>query len=103
LGGLAAAIIIVFFRPPNAAKSAKASMREKILQLDLVGATLMMCLIVCYILALQYGGQTHSWKSSVVIGLLVGFVLITATFIMWEVYLKERAMIVPRLVSSPSA
>jgi hypothetical protein len=58
----------------------------------------MMGLIISYILALQYGGQTHPWKSSQVIGLLVGFVLLVAVFILWEIYQKERAMIVPRLV-----
>lgn len=60
----------------------------------------MMCLIVSYILALQYGGQIHPWDSSQVIGLLVGFVAIVAVFIAWEIYQKERAMIVKRLVSS---
>jgi MFS transporter, DHA2 family, glioxin efflux transporter len=66
--------------------------------MDLIGAGLMMCLIVSYILALQYGGQTHSWKSSQVIGLLVGFVAIVALFIAWEIFQKERAMIVKRIV-----
>lgn len=73
-------------------------MREKLLQLDLAGAGLMMGLIVCYILALQYAGQTHPWKSGQVIGLLIGFVAIVAVFISWEIFQKERAMIVPRLV-----
>lgn len=58
----------------------------------------MMSLIVSYMLALQYGGQAHPWKSSQVIGLLVGFVAIVAVFIMWEIYQKERATIVKRLV-----
>lgn len=68
--------------------------------MDLVGATLMMGLIVSFILALQYGGQTHSWKSSEVIGLLVGFCVFILAFVAWETYQKERAMIVPRLVSN---
>ena len=66
--------------------------------MDLVGAALMMSLIVSYMLALQYGGQTHPWKSSQAIGLLVGFVAIVAVFVVWELYQKERAMIVKRLV-----
>ncbi|KAM0549210.1 hypothetical protein ACHAPJ_009520 [Fusarium lateritium] len=77
--------------------AAKATLKEKLLQADLIGAALMMALIVSYILALQYGGQTHAWNSSVVIGLLVGFVAILAVFVSWEIYQKERAMIVPRL------
>jgi hypothetical protein len=60
----------------------------------------MMGLIIQYILALQYGGQIHPWNSSIVIGLLVGFVATLAAFIAWEIYQKERAMLVKRLVGS---
>lgn len=69
------------------------------LQLDLLGASLMMALVTMYTLALQYGGQTHPWKSGIVIGLLVGSFAIFVIFVIWEVYQKERAMIVQRLVS----
>ena len=98
IGGVAAGTIFLLFKPPTSASPAKATPKEKFLQMDLVGATLMMGLIVSYILALQYGGQTHSWKSSEVIGLLVGFFLFVLAFVTWEIYQKERAMIVPRLV-----
>lgn len=66
--------------------------------MDFVGAILMIGLIISFILALQYGGQTHSWDSSQVIGLLVGFVVLVAVFVLWEIFQRERAMIVPRLV-----
>lgn len=99
VGGLAAAIIFFFYTTPSYAQPAQATLKEKILQMDFVGAALMMGLIISYILALQYGGQTHSWKSSEVIGLLVGFIAILAVFIAWELYQKERAMIVPRLLA----
>ncbi|KAH0282400.1 MFS general substrate transporter [Aureobasidium namibiae CBS 147.97] len=97
IGGVAAIIVFFFFKPPNSAKPVQATLKEKLLQMDLIGAAIMIGLIISYILALQYGGQTHSWKSSQVIGLLVGFVLLVAVFILWEIYQKERAMIVPRL------
>ncbi|KAJ4859019.1 major facilitator superfamily domain-containing protein [Trichoderma breve] len=97
LGGLAAVGFFLFFKTPSAATPAKATLKEKILQMDLIGAVLMMGLIIAYILALQYGGQTHSWKSSPVIGLLVGCFVIFLSFVIWEIWQKERAMIVPRL------
>ena len=96
---MAAIIAFFFFQAPATAKPEQATWKEKLLQLDLVGAALMMGLIISYILALQYGGQTQSWNSSIVIGLLVGFVAIVVVFIFWEIFQKERAMIVPRLVS----
>lgn len=80
-------------------KPAEATFKEKILQLDLFGASLITALIITYTLALQYGGQTHPWKSGVVIGLLVGSLVLFVIFVAWEIYQKERAMIVKRLVS----
>ncbi|KAL3473407.1 major facilitator superfamily domain-containing protein [Aspergillus californicus] len=97
IGGVAGAVVFLFFKPPATASPAKATLKEKLLQMDFMGAALMMGLIISYILALQYGGQTHSWKSSEVIGLLVGSVLIALVFVGWQIYQKERAMIVPRL------
>lgn len=58
IGGLSAVIILVFFKAPKAAKPQPAPMKEKILQLDLGGAFMIMAAIVCLILALQWGGTT---------------------------------------------
>lgn len=63
------------------------------MQMDPLGVALIMGAVICYILALQYGGQTNPWNSSVVIGLLVGFVLIVAAFAAWEWYQGSRAMV----------
>jgi MFS family permease len=97
IGGLAAAIIFFFFHTPEDAKPAEASWKEKALQMDPVGIALIMGLITSFTLAMQYGGQTKPWNSSVVIGLLVGFFLFLIAFLVWEVFLGERAMVPPRL------
>ncbi|KAJ9132959.1 MFS general substrate transporter [Coniochaeta hoffmannii] len=102
IGGLSAAIILFFFTTPSQAKPVLAPFKEKILQMDPLGTVLMMGAIISYILALQYGGQEHPWDSSVVIGLLVGFVAIIAVFAAWEFYQGERAMVVPRLMAKRS-
>lgn len=102
IGGVSAAIIFFFFTTPSQAKPVIAPLKEKLLQMDPLGTVLMMGAIISYILALQYGGQEHPWKSSVVIGLLVGFILILAVFAVWEFYQGERAMVVPRLMAKRS-
>jgi len=66
--------------------------------MDLPGAGLIMAAVICYVLALQDGGVTRPWNSSVVIGLLVGFVLITVTFGIVEYLQKDRALLLPRLL-----
>ncbi|KAJ5318489.1 hypothetical protein N7476_004909 [Penicillium atrosanguineum] len=97
IGGLAAGTIFLLFKPPMSAAPTRATPKEKFLQMDLVGGALMIGLIISFILALQYGGQTHSWNSSEVIGLLIGFFVMVLVFLAWENYQQERAMIVPRL------
>jgi MFS transporter, DHA2 family, glioxin efflux transporter len=101
IGGLAALMVLIFFHTPGSVKPVRASWKEKLLQMDLFGAALVMAVIVSYLLALEYGGQSHAWNSSVVVGLLVGSFALAVTCVFWEIYLGERAMIVPRLVSCP--
>jgi hypothetical protein len=97
IGGISAAIILFFFSTPPQAVPAQATLKEKLLQMDLPGAFVIMGAIICYILALQWGGQSKAWNSSSVIGTLVGFVLILILFIVIEWYSGERAMIVGRI------
>lgn len=98
VGGLAAALVVFFFENPEAAKPVEATRKEKFLQMDPVGICLVMALIISFTLALQYGGQTKPWDSSDVIGLFVGFIVISIAFALWEYFQDERAMIVPRLI-----
>lgn len=98
IGGMAALIIFLFFHTPSSAKPVQAPLREKIIQMDLLGVALVMGAVISYILALQYGGQTYPWNSSVVVGLLVGFGVIALVFVGWEIFRAERAMIPPRLL-----
>jgi hypothetical protein len=97
-GGLSVILIAFFFKTPAQAVTAKATWEEKVLQMDPLGIALVMGGIVSFILALENGGQKEFWNSSIVIGLLVGFVLILITFIAWEIYNGERSMLPPRLL-----
>ncbi|PWI64554.1 hypothetical protein PCL_09567 [Purpureocillium lilacinum] len=98
IGGLSALVILVFFQTPRTAVPEKAPMVEKLRQMDPVGVCLMMGATVSYILAFQYGGVAYAWNSSVVIGLIVGFVVIVAAWAGLQWRQGERSMIPPRLV-----
>lgn len=98
IGVLSAFLILIFYKTPNWAKPAEASWKEKLLQMDPVGTVLVMASILSYILALQHGGQSEAWNSSKVVGLLVGFILVSIAFVAWEIFMGERAMLIPRLM-----
>ncbi|KAJ9616611.1 hypothetical protein H2200_000330 [Cladophialophora chaetospira] len=102
IGGLATLVVFFFFHLPQAARPPKTSWTKRLLHIDPVGIALAMGGITCFILALQYGGNTHPWHSSVVIGLLVGFGLLAIALAVWEVWLGEYAMMLPRLYKQRS-
>lgn len=102
IGAFVVGIILIFFHLPNAVKPIKVAWKEKLLQMDPMGVVLAMGSIICFLLALQYGGIAHPWHSSVVIGLLVGFVILLLSLGFWEFYQGEYAMLVPRLLSQRS-
>jgi len=98
IGLLATLIIMALYKTPAYAEPMKSSLKEKILQMDLVGTSLVMGGIIACVLALQYGGQAMSWTSKTVIGLLVGFTAICAVFGVWEYFNGSRSMIDARLM-----
>ncbi|KAI0475980.1 putative transporter [Xylariaceae sp. FL0804] len=99
VGAVSVLFIVLFFQDPPASRSVdKSTWRDKIIALDFVGIGLMLGCVTCYILAMQYGGNEYAWDSSVIIGLLVGFVLILAVLVGWETSMGESAMMVPRLL-----
>lgn len=73
------------------------TVKQKILEIDLVGALFLICAIVCLLLALQWGGTTYPWKDSKVWGCLLGFGLLIAIFIAQQFRRGDRATIPPRI------
>lgn len=97
IGGVSAVIISLFYTPPPASSLSNQPLREKILQMDLPGAFLLIGAMVCYALALQWGGISRPWGSSTVIGTLVGFAALLGAYIFIQWWQKDRASMVGRL------
>jgi hypothetical protein len=98
IGGISAAVIILFLRIPPNPDSGK-SFTKRFLELDLFGAFVLVPAIVCILLALQWGGSTYPWNSSRIIGLFVGFGVLIIIFIISQIRLGERATLPPRILS----
>jgi MFS family permease len=97
-GAISMAVVFFFFtNPPRA--HASMSTKEKFKQVDVVGAVLLICSIVCLLLALQWGGSVYPWSDSKVWGCFLGFGLLILIFIGLQFYLKDRATIPPRIAS----
>ncbi|RDL41997.1 uncharacterized protein BP5553_01976 [Venustampulla echinocandica] len=95
-GAVAIAAIWLFFKPPKR-KESGLTLKQKIWELDLVGALFLICAIVCLLLALQWGGTTYAWKDSKVWGCLLGFGLLIIIFIAQQFRRGDRATIPPRI------
>lgn len=98
VGGVAAFFILVFFKTPKAARPQSATLKEKILQLDLPGSFVLMASMVCLFLALQKGGTTEPWSSGSVIAELVMFGVLLLVFIAVQYFSKDRALLQGRLL-----
>ncbi|TGO39393.1 hypothetical protein BHYA_0055g00490 [Botrytis hyacinthi] len=101
-GALAAASIFFPFKVPDAVKPAEATLKEKLLQVDIPGFLFITASIVCYLLALQWGGAIKRWSNSDVIGTLVGFVLFLVIFGLVEWYQGERALLLRSIFRNPT-
>lgn len=77
-------MLLVFLRIPKHIKPTKATWKEIMLQLDFPGFSLLLASLICFTLALQWGGQTKPWNDSSVIATLVLFVVLTAAILITE-------------------
>ncbi|KAI1765517.1 putative MFS transporter [Hypoxylon sp. FL1150] len=99
IGGATIFCILFFFRTPAAAKASyDTATREVLMSFDPVGLVLIFSGLLCFFLAIQWGGVAHPWNSSIEIGLLVGCVLLLIVFAVNEWYQGDRALIVYRLL-----
>lgn len=95
-------VFLFFFHLPASGVPPQVSWWKKLLHVDPFGVVLAMGAITCFVLALQYGGITHPWNSGLVISLLVGFGLLVAALVGWEIRQGDYAMMLPRLYKQRS-
>jgi MFS family permease len=96
-GGVAMAIVFVFFKNPPR-PYADMSVKDKIKEIDLLGAFFLISAIVCLLLALQWGGITYPFSDSKVWGCFLGFGLLISVFIGIQIWKGEQATLPPRII-----
>ena len=99
IGGFAAVLFFLLVHI-KAADTERVPLINKLKGLDGLGFSLFAGSMIMFLLALQWGGVTYPWKSSIVIGLFVGFGVTLMLFIPWQMYMKDDALIPPKLFTT---
>ncbi|TVY39370.1 Efflux pump [Lachnellula subtilissima] len=94
-GGVTLAVLAFIRIPENREKTnkKKPTFGETINRLDPIGFALFAPFCVMLLIALQWGGSTHPWNSSTIIGLFIGSGLCLIVFLFWENRRGDTAMI----------
>lgn len=92
-------VIFFFFHNPSYIKPAEATKLELLRTFDVPGILIIVSSLMCFFLALEWGGVTKPWSSPDVIGLLVGWALLAILFAFIEWKQGERALVVPRILN----
>ncbi|KAL6238454.1 hypothetical protein BDW75DRAFT_247213 [Aspergillus navahoensis] len=103
VGGPIIVLVLLFFKVPKHVMPPAASWLEILRQLDLPGFSVLLASLICFILALQWGGQTKPWSDGSVIATLVLWIGLTIGFFVIEWFQGDYAMVPlgllkPRLV-----
>jgi MFS family permease len=98
IGAVTVVTVLLFFRtPPHAKPITKKPLREMILSFDPLGVVLLVASLICYFIVLQWGGIVKAWNSADVIGLIIGWLLLSAAFAVNEWWQEDRALVVLRM------
>ncbi|ETN36532.1 uncharacterized protein HMPREF1541_08810 [Cyphellophora europaea CBS 101466] len=97
IGAIAILTVFFFFKNPDRDHS-NLTLKQKIQNIDLLGALFLISAIVCLLLALQWGGITYPWRDSKVWGCLLGFGLLIVTFTCIQLWKGEQATLPPRIM-----
>ncbi|KAE8327604.1 major facilitator superfamily domain-containing protein [Aspergillus sergii] len=103
IGGVTLVLLLFVLRIRNAANENRSlPLKVKLQHMDPIGCIVFIGAVCCLLLALQWGGQTKPWHSATIIGLFVGFGLLSTLFVGIQVWRKERALIPLRVLRQRS-
>jgi hypothetical protein len=77
-------------------------LRQKLQHMDFAGLVIFLGLVTCLLLALTWGGETYAWHDSRIIGLFIGFGLLTIVFCYWLVRRGDTGLIPLRVLRQRS-
>lgn len=100
VGGFTLSILMLFLTVPH--KPQPATWRRQILRLDPLGSVLFLPSVICFLLALQWGGTTYPWDNRRIIALFALSGILTIAFVAIQIWLKNDATVPPHIFSQRS-
>ncbi|KAJ0386023.1 hypothetical protein COL922a_005170 [Colletotrichum nupharicola] len=97
IGGIAMVFVFFLLHLSRKNNPEGKTLVQRLMQLDLIGTAIFIPAIVCLLLALQWGGAEYPWKSAKIIGLFVGFGLMTIIFIGIQLWQGDKGTLPPYL------
>ncbi|KAL1865037.1 hypothetical protein Daus18300_007384 [Diaporthe australafricana] len=102
IGGVAVLTMLLFRTPDHAKNHAKMDLKETIINFDLPGLFLLLSSLICFFLALQWGGVSRAWSSGTIIALLVLWIVLTCAWLSIEWFQGDKALVAPRILRKRS-
>lgn len=93
---IVAPAVIIWLKVPEH-KHEQKTIGQRLRTIDWLGSALILCSLICILLVLQWGGVKYAWNDSKIIGLIIGFFVIAAAFIVDQWYRGDDATIPFRL------
>ncbi|KAJ5599066.1 hypothetical protein N7450_000133 [Penicillium hetheringtonii] len=100
IGGLTLLIILFFLHMSS--PSENATLKRQLIRLDPLGTVLFLPCVICFLLALQWGGTTYSWGNGRIIALFVVAGTLFIAFALVQIWRREDATIPPRIIKQRS-
>ncbi|KAK6848915.1 efflux pump aflT [Apiospora arundinis] len=100
-GGVALAVVAFLLKIPDR-DTTKAPLKEKLLQLDAVGTSVLIPGVVCLLLALQWGGLEYQWNNGRIIALLTLGAVLLIGFVLTQIFMPKTATVAPRIFKQRS-
>ncbi|KAM0342593.1 hypothetical protein ACHAPU_009448 [Fusarium lateritium] len=95
-------IVFCFTDPQKSYEGRRMTLKDKIIQLDLLSNLLLLPALTSLFLALSWAGTKYTWYSGQVVGLLVTFAVLLVAFILQHIRLGDAAALPPRLMKHRS-
>ncbi|KAK2616917.1 hypothetical protein QQS21_000005 [Conoideocrella luteorostrata] len=101
IGGVVLAVLILFLHVSHE-KIGDITMSRRIMQLDPFGTLVFLPGVICFLLALQWGGNTYAWSDARIIVLFVVSGVLLVAFVGIQIWRQEDATIPPRIAKQRS-